>query len=190
MWICGEDLHSHVNSADGGWVFDNQALWRIFFFFFYLKETKLFNEYLIFLQVIERSWDYKLSIVSLFLRGFFAWFDCLQSNGTTEHQVESFIRKKLESLLKESQIRDKEDPDSFTVRALLKATHEGLNAHLKQVDNSYWTRKDKTYPLLCFLSIFPFWSASQTSVSTLIKFWKQTSSSEWERMQYRTASLG
>ncbi|KAM8952531.1 1-phosphatidylinositol 4,5-bisphosphate phosphodiesterase eta-1 isoform 1-T1 [Pelodytes ibericus] len=54
------------------------------------------------------------------------------SNGTTEHQVESFIRKKLESLLKESQIRDKEDPDSFTVRALLKATHEGLNVNLKQ----------------------------------------------------------
>ncbi|XP_004682384.1 PREDICTED: 1-phosphatidylinositol 4,5-bisphosphate phosphodiesterase eta-1 [Condylura cristata] len=54
------------------------------------------------------------------------------NNGTTEHQVESFIRKKLESLLKESQIRDKEDADSFTVRALLKATHEGLNAHLKQ----------------------------------------------------------
>ncbi|XP_058406514.1 1-phosphatidylinositol 4,5-bisphosphate phosphodiesterase eta-1 isoform X2 [Diceros bicornis minor] len=54
------------------------------------------------------------------------------NNGTTEHQVESFIRKKLESLLKESQIRDKEDPDGFTVRALLKATHEGLNAHLKQ----------------------------------------------------------
>ncbi|XP_070349890.1 1-phosphatidylinositol 4,5-bisphosphate phosphodiesterase eta-1 isoform X9 [Equus asinus] len=54
------------------------------------------------------------------------------NNGTTEHQVESFIRKKLESLLKESQIRDKEDPDSFTVRALLKATHEGLNAHLTQ----------------------------------------------------------
>ncbi|XP_005344112.1 1-phosphatidylinositol 4,5-bisphosphate phosphodiesterase eta-1 isoform X4 [Microtus ochrogaster] len=54
------------------------------------------------------------------------------SNGTTEHQVESFIRKKLESLLRESQIRDKEDPDSFTVRALLKATHEGLNTHLKQ----------------------------------------------------------
>ncbi|NXF32549.1 PLCH1 phosphodiesterase, partial [Nyctibius bracteatus] len=54
------------------------------------------------------------------------------SNGATEHQVESFIRTKLESLLKESQIRDKEDPDSFTVRALLKATHEGLNVNLKQ----------------------------------------------------------
>ncbi|XP_056420972.1 1-phosphatidylinositol 4,5-bisphosphate phosphodiesterase eta-1 [Hyla sarda] len=58
------------------------------------------------------------------------------SNGTTEHQVESFIRKKLESLLKESQIRDKEDPDSFTVRALLKATHEGLNVNLKQNSDS------------------------------------------------------
>ncbi|NWW86810.1 PLCH1 phosphodiesterase, partial [Rhynochetos jubatus] len=54
------------------------------------------------------------------------------SNGATEHQVESFIRTKLESLIKESQIRDKEDPDSFTVRALLKATHEGLNVNLKQ----------------------------------------------------------
>ncbi|PKU32274.1 1-phosphatidylinositol -bisphosphate phosphodiesterase eta-1 [Limosa lapponica baueri] len=55
------------------------------------------------------------------------------SNGATEHQVESFIRTKLESLIKESQIRDKEDPDSFTVRALLKATHEGLNVNLKQI---------------------------------------------------------
>ncbi|NXS66370.1 PLCH1 phosphodiesterase, partial [Pandion haliaetus] len=54
------------------------------------------------------------------------------NNGETEHQVESFIRTKLESLIKESQIRDKEDPDSFTVRALLKATHEGLNVNLKQ----------------------------------------------------------
>lgn len=47
--------------------------------------------------------------------------------------MESFIRTKLESLIKESQIRDKEDPDSFTVRALLKATHEGLSVNLKQV---------------------------------------------------------
>uniref|UniRef100_A0A803TPZ0 Phosphoinositide phospholipase C n=1 Tax=Anolis carolinensis TaxID=28377 RepID=A0A803TPZ0_ANOCA len=59
--------------------------------------------------------------------------DCKLNNGTTEHQIESFIRKKLESLLKESQIRDKEDPDCFTVRALLKATHEGLNVNFKQV---------------------------------------------------------
>lgn len=47
--------------------------------------------------------------------------------------MESFIRTKLESLLKESQIRDKEDPDSFTVRALLKATHQSFNVNLKQV---------------------------------------------------------
>uniref|UniRef100_A0A8C0EXJ9 Phosphoinositide phospholipase C n=1 Tax=Bubo bubo TaxID=30461 RepID=A0A8C0EXJ9_BUBBB len=59
--------------------------------------------------------------------------DCKLNNGATEHQVESFIRTKLESLIKESQIRDKEDTDSFTVRALLKATHEGLNVNLKQV---------------------------------------------------------
>lgn len=56
-----------------------------------------------------------------------------QSNGATQHQVESFIRTKLESLLKESQIRDKEDPDSFTVRALLKATHQSFSVNLRQV---------------------------------------------------------
>uniref|UniRef100_A0A8D2MXJ5 Phosphoinositide phospholipase C n=1 Tax=Zonotrichia albicollis TaxID=44394 RepID=A0A8D2MXJ5_ZONAL len=54
------------------------------------------------------------------------------SNGATQHQVESFIRTKLESLLKESQIRDKEDPDSFTVRALLKATHQSFSVNMKQ----------------------------------------------------------
>lgn len=89
--------------------------------------------------------------MSLFLRGLFILCDFVfQSNGTTEHQVESFIRKKLESLLRESQIRDKEDPDSFTVRALLKATHEGLNAHLKQVDDflskSPFNREQCTLP--------------------------------------------
>ncbi|XP_041898237.1 1-phosphatidylinositol 4,5-bisphosphate phosphodiesterase eta-1 isoform X2 [Corvus kubaryi] len=57
-------------------------------------------------------------------------------NGATQHQVESFIRTKLESLLKESQIRDKEDPDSFTVRALLKATHQSFNVNLKQLEDS------------------------------------------------------
>lgn len=95
------------------------------------------------------SWTKGIFYTSLFLRGLFILLDFFfQSNGTTEHQVESFIRKKLESLLRESQIRDKEDPDSFTVRALLKATHEGLNTHLKQVDNSPWThpstRKKRT----------------------------------------------
>ncbi|XP_075274549.1 1-phosphatidylinositol 4,5-bisphosphate phosphodiesterase eta-1 isoform X2 [Opisthocomus hoazin] len=71
------------------------------------------------------------------------------SNGATEHQVESFIRTKLESLIKESQIRDKEDPDSFTVRALLKATHEGLNVNLKQtLDTKEGGRKSHSRSLM------------------------------------------
>ncbi|XP_055770499.1 1-phosphatidylinositol 4,5-bisphosphate phosphodiesterase eta-1-like, partial [Salvelinus fontinalis] len=52
----------------------------------------------------------------------------LQSNGN--HQVESYIRKKLDSLLKESQIGDKEDTDSSSIRALLRATHVGLQKNL------------------------------------------------------------
>ncbi|XP_064159624.1 1-phosphatidylinositol 4,5-bisphosphate phosphodiesterase eta-1 isoform X3 [Anguilla rostrata] len=57
------------------------------------------------------------------------------SNGPNQHQVESYIRKKLDSLVKESQIGDKEDTDSFSIRALLRATHEGLNMNLKQNSN-------------------------------------------------------
>ncbi|XP_041061150.1 1-phosphatidylinositol 4,5-bisphosphate phosphodiesterase eta-1 [Carcharodon carcharias] len=53
-------------------------------------------------------------------------------NSTNYHQVECFIRKKLDFLLKESQIQDKENPDSYTVCALLKATHKGLNVSLQQ----------------------------------------------------------
>jgi hypothetical protein len=97
-----------------------------------------------------------------FFRESFVLPNSLQNNGTTEHQVESFIRKKLESLLKESQIRDKEDPDSFTVRALLKATHEGLNAHLKQVCNSPCTSHLVSNHLL-FLEML-----LHTSISPLI----------------------
>uniref|UniRef100_A0A8B9D9B4 Phosphoinositide phospholipase C n=1 Tax=Anser cygnoides TaxID=8845 RepID=A0A8B9D9B4_ANSCY len=81
--------------------------------------------------------------------------DCKLNNGATEHQVESFIRTKLESLIKESQIRDKEDPDSFTVRALLKATHEGLSVNLKQVGVffspcTYWILAKAMWNVLSF----------------------------------------
>ncbi|KAK2847750.1 hypothetical protein Q7C36_009432 [Tachysurus vachellii] len=54
------------------------------------------------------------------------------SNGPTEQVVESQIRKKLDSLLKESQIVDKEDTDSFSIRALLRATHGGLHKNLSK----------------------------------------------------------
>ncbi|XP_016353920.1 1-phosphatidylinositol 4,5-bisphosphate phosphodiesterase eta-1-like [Sinocyclocheilus anshuiensis] len=54
------------------------------------------------------------------------------SNGSSQHQVESHIRKKLDSLMKESQIGDKEDTDSFSIRALLRATHEGIQRNLRK----------------------------------------------------------
>ncbi|KAI4873244.1 hypothetical protein NFI96_020578 [Prochilodus magdalenae] len=58
------------------------------------------------------------------------------SNGPTQHLVESHIRKKLDSLLRESQIGDKEDTDSFSIRALLRATHEGLHKNLRKVPHT------------------------------------------------------
>lgn len=48
--------------------------------------------------------------------------------------VESQIRKKLDSLLKESQIVDKEETDSFSIRALFRATNEGLHKNLSKVE--------------------------------------------------------
>ncbi|XP_031429589.1 1-phosphatidylinositol 4,5-bisphosphate phosphodiesterase eta-1 isoform X3 [Clupea harengus] len=54
------------------------------------------------------------------------------SNSIIQRQVESHIRKKLDSLQKESQIGDKEDTDSFSIGALLRATHEGLHRNLKK----------------------------------------------------------
>uniref|UniRef100_A0A3Q2QCD8 Phosphoinositide phospholipase C n=1 Tax=Fundulus heteroclitus TaxID=8078 RepID=A0A3Q2QCD8_FUNHE len=59
-------------------------------------------------------------------------FKLKSSNGNGHHQVESHIRKKLDSLLKESRIVDKEDTDSFSIRALLRATHQGLQKNLRQ----------------------------------------------------------
>ncbi|XP_049631193.1 1-phosphatidylinositol 4,5-bisphosphate phosphodiesterase eta-1 [Suncus etruscus] len=54
------------------------------------------------------------------------------SDGSSEHHAETSTRRKLELLLRESRARDREDTDSFTVRALLQATREGLDAHLPQ----------------------------------------------------------
>ncbi|XP_052324474.1 1-phosphatidylinositol 4,5-bisphosphate phosphodiesterase eta-1-like [Oncorhynchus keta] len=57
-------------------------------------------------------------------------FKLKNSNSNGNHQVESYIRKKLDSLLKESQIGDKEDTDSSSIRALLRATHVGLQKNV------------------------------------------------------------
>ncbi|KAJ3590130.1 hypothetical protein NHX12_008084, partial [Muraenolepis orangiensis] len=59
-------------------------------------------------------------------------FKLKNSNSNGHHQVESHIRKKLDSLLKEAQIGDKEDTDSFSIRALLRATHQGIQKNLRQ----------------------------------------------------------
>uniref|UniRef100_A0A8C5HIN4 Phosphoinositide phospholipase C n=1 Tax=Gouania willdenowi TaxID=441366 RepID=A0A8C5HIN4_GOUWI len=60
-------------------------------------------------------------------------FKLKSSNVRKRLLVKSHIRKKLDSLLKESQIGDKEDSDSFSIRALLRATHQGLQKNLRQV---------------------------------------------------------
>uniref|UniRef100_A0A8C9SNI4 Phosphoinositide phospholipase C n=1 Tax=Scleropages formosus TaxID=113540 RepID=A0A8C9SNI4_SCLFO len=72
------------------------------------------------------------------------------SNGHNQHQVESVIRKKLDSLLKESRIGDKEDTDSFSIRALLQATHKGLQGSLKQ--NSSLKDSGRKAPSRSFIS--------------------------------------
>uniref|UniRef100_A0A8C6TQD0 Phosphoinositide phospholipase C n=1 Tax=Neogobius melanostomus TaxID=47308 RepID=A0A8C6TQD0_9GOBI len=51
--------------------------------------------------------------------------DCKLLNGDTSanrKQVENLAKKKLDNLMKESKIRDREDPDSFTITALNSAT--------------------------------------------------------------------
>ncbi|KAG7250085.1 hypothetical protein CRUP_015077, partial [Coryphaenoides rupestris] len=59
-------------------------------------------------------------------------FKLKNSSSNGHHQVETHIRKKLDSLQKESQIGDKEDTDSFSICALLRATHQGLHKNLRQ----------------------------------------------------------
>ncbi|XP_048460563.1 1-phosphatidylinositol 4,5-bisphosphate phosphodiesterase eta-1 [Rhincodon typus] len=66
-------------------------------------------------------------------------------NSTNYHQVECFIRKKLDFLLKESQIQDKEDPNSYTVCALLRTTHKGLNVKLQQVEGNIKESENKAH---------------------------------------------
>uniref|UniRef100_A0A4W6FDR6 Phosphoinositide phospholipase C n=1 Tax=Lates calcarifer TaxID=8187 RepID=A0A4W6FDR6_LATCA len=82
-------------------------------------------------------------------------FKLKSSNGNGNHQVESHIRKKLDSLLKESRIGDKEDTDSFSIRALLRATHQGLQKNLRQVQpqgnvkGCTWSRRHSKSRLSC-----------------------------------------
>ncbi|XP_069753009.1 1-phosphatidylinositol 4,5-bisphosphate phosphodiesterase eta-1 [Narcine bancroftii] len=56
----------------------------------------------------------------------------IDGNSANQHQIECFMRKKLDFLLKESQIQDKENSDRNTFCALLRATDKGLNDDLQQ----------------------------------------------------------
>lgn len=78
-------------------------------------------------------WNDLLCVSRSFAQLSFSFPSFTQDNG--HHQVESHIRKKLDSLLKESRIGDKEDSDSFSIRALLRATHQGLQKNLRQVNH-------------------------------------------------------
>uniref|UniRef100_A0A8C2WRX8 Phosphoinositide phospholipase C n=1 Tax=Cyclopterus lumpus TaxID=8103 RepID=A0A8C2WRX8_CYCLU len=109
-------------------------------------------------------------------------FKLRSSNDNGHHQVESHIRKKLDSLLKESRIGDKEDTDSFSIRALLKATHQGLQKNLRQVPpqgivySCMWSRvteggrKRKTMKL-------------SRDLSNLVVFTNSVASQEYTRAQ-------
>ncbi|XP_055970289.1 1-phosphatidylinositol 4,5-bisphosphate phosphodiesterase eta-1 [Sorex fumeus] len=68
-----------------------------------------------------------------------------QSAGGSELQAESTTRRKLELLLRE-RARAREDTDGCTVRALLRATREGLDAHLGQQRQRSRTKGSRKTP--------------------------------------------
>lgn len=78
-------------------------------------------------------------------------FKFKNTNSNGHHQVESQIRKKLDSLLKESRIGDKEDSDSFSIRALLRATHQGLQKNLRQGSKGVVLKKSQSRSLITTL---------------------------------------
>uniref|UniRef100_A0A3B4EMU5 Phosphoinositide phospholipase C n=1 Tax=Pygocentrus nattereri TaxID=42514 RepID=A0A3B4EMU5_PYGNA len=84
--------------------------------------------------------------------------DCKLMNGDTSmnrKQVENVAKKKLDSLMKESKIRDREDPDSFTIAALPPSGKhdEKMDMKVRQWLHhlySSYQRHRAVDPLLCF----------------------------------------
>lgn len=58
---------------------------------------------------------------------------CLQASANRK-RVENIAKKKLDSLIKESKIRDCEDPNNFTVSTLLSTGKAGLKSDSKKVN--------------------------------------------------------
>uniref|UniRef100_A0A8C4HVX8 Phosphoinositide phospholipase C n=1 Tax=Dicentrarchus labrax TaxID=13489 RepID=A0A8C4HVX8_DICLA len=78
--------------------------------------------------------------------------DCKLMNGD---QVESMAKKKLDSLMKESKIRDREDPDSFTIAALPPAG-KPTDKTEKKVGNHYYYVSAKCVNMCVHLYLFTF----------------------------------
>uniref|UniRef100_A0A3P9LJK6 Phosphoinositide phospholipase C n=1 Tax=Oryzias latipes TaxID=8090 RepID=A0A3P9LJK6_ORYLA len=75
--------------------------------------------------------------------------DCKLMNGDTtanRKQVENMAKKKLDSLMKESKIRDCEDPDSFTIGALPPAGKPGENRGSKGKSDDSTDTTDEAHP--------------------------------------------
>uniref|UniRef100_A0A3Q3XJF0 Phosphoinositide phospholipase C n=1 Tax=Mola mola TaxID=94237 RepID=A0A3Q3XJF0_MOLML len=75
--------------------------------------------------------------------------DCKLMNGDTSanrKQVENMAKKKLDNLMKESKIRDREDPDSFTIAALTPAGNPadktGSKVHIDRSSKIYLVKKE------------------------------------------------
>jgi len=66
--------------------------------------------------------------------------------------VENIAKKKLDSLIKESKIRDCEDPNNFTVTALPSSGKAGLKSDSKKVNMFYCTSLTPR-PDCCFVCL-------------------------------------
>uniref|UniRef100_A0A6Q2Y5D2 Phosphoinositide phospholipase C n=1 Tax=Esox lucius TaxID=8010 RepID=A0A6Q2Y5D2_ESOLU len=75
--------------------------------------------------------------------------DCKLMNGDTfmtRKQVENVAKKKLDNLMKESKIRDREDPDSFTIAALPSSEKPADKSPSKVTRRTPWTQQDLLGP--------------------------------------------
>lgn len=72
-------------------------------------------------------------------RKLFTILSLLQTSANRK-QVENMAKRKLDSLLKESKIRDREDPDSFTITALPPAGKAAQKTSFK-VKDLQWNQK-------------------------------------------------
>uniref|UniRef100_A0A671KJ53 Phosphoinositide phospholipase C n=1 Tax=Sinocyclocheilus anshuiensis TaxID=1608454 RepID=A0A671KJ53_9TELE len=94
--------------------------------------------------------------------------DCKLINGDTSmnrKQAENVAKKKLDNLMKESKIRDREDPDSFTIAALPPAGKHDKSP--MKVNMLYFTHSTCTYMALLPFQERKFYDLSLMSVTVI-----------------------